>query len=306
MRLFPAENPLRERFPRSFLQTLPGSPGVYYFRDAGGRLLYIGQSHNLRQRVGSYRQVHPDRDSRRLVRLVHEIRSVDWEVCATSAAAIERERELLLELRPGFNRAGVWSPPPWWLVVRVPGGGKPSGLQAAEPVLVIGQEAPLLPGWGGLDALTTTGPGVWGDGVLVLDLTTHPPEMEAGGDAVVLGPHPASFRWVHAVLLRSLYRWLFPDVTLADFPPGLMTEKAPRSVQWLLTEAVLSSGVMNLLRDWLLGQGEAGCQPELIQRLTAMIPETMAVMERTFWREQVEILANYGAHWAGRAAGSGQ
>src|SRR5215813_11962326 len=33
---------------------LPGTPGVYRFRDAGGRVLYIGRATTLRSRVASY------------------------------------------------------------------------------------------------------------------------------------------------------------------------------------------------------------------------------------------------------------
>ena len=47
--------------------------------------------------------------------MVAGIRRIEWELCESPAHAIERERELLLERRPPFNRAGVWIGPPWWL-----------------------------------------------------------------------------------------------------------------------------------------------------------------------------------------------
>ena len=63
--LFALENILTERFGREFFAKLPVEPGVYFFSDDVGKLLYIGQSASLRARVGSYRHVvegrHPKR-----------------------------------------------------------------------------------------------------------------------------------------------------------------------------------------------------------------------------------------------------
>ena len=96
LRLFPPlENPLTRRFGRAFFQALPRQPGVYFFHDAQGRLLYVGQSCDLRARLGSYRHV-----------------------CATAAAAVAEEARLLLEHRPPFNRAGVWKGEPWYLLLQ--------------------------------------------------------------------------------------------------------------------------------------------------------------------------------------------
>ena len=36
------------------VRRLPGTPGVYRFRDARGRVLYIGRATALRSRVASY------------------------------------------------------------------------------------------------------------------------------------------------------------------------------------------------------------------------------------------------------------
>ncbi len=113
--LFSWENVLTQRFGRAFFMALPQEPGVYFFSDEAGRLLYIGQSANLRARIGSYRHVVQGRHPKRTLRMVARIRRIEWETCATPAAAIARESELLLERRPPFNRAGVWAGDPWWL-----------------------------------------------------------------------------------------------------------------------------------------------------------------------------------------------
>jgi excinuclease UvrABC nuclease subunit len=109
-------NPLSEHLGDAFFRSLPRQAGVYFFYDEADRLLYIGQSNNLRARVGSYRHVNFERHARRTVRLVHRVRRIAWEVCESGELAIQRERELLLERRPPFNRAGVWRAAPWWLL----------------------------------------------------------------------------------------------------------------------------------------------------------------------------------------------
>jgi hypothetical protein len=113
--LFRLEDPLTARFGAAFFAALPESPGVYFFTGEAERLLYIGQSANLRARLGSYRHVTLDRHPRRTRRLVAGIRRIEWELCDSPVRAIDRERELLLERRPPFNRAGVWIGPPWYL-----------------------------------------------------------------------------------------------------------------------------------------------------------------------------------------------
>ncbi len=108
--LFPPPKPLKGRFSGDFFRSLPKGPGVYFFFDDTGRLIYIGKAKNLRQRVGSYRYVHPDRDSRKTWRLVNQVRRIEWRVCESHAEALLLESRLLREHRPRFNRANVW---PW-------------------------------------------------------------------------------------------------------------------------------------------------------------------------------------------------
>ena len=115
--LFPLAATLPDRLGPEFPGSIPEAPGVYFFRDREGTLLYIGQSGNLRRRVSSYRHVSPDRHPRRTLRLVHRIARVDWRVCATPEEAEALESTLLLEYRPPFNRAGTWKGAPWWFTV---------------------------------------------------------------------------------------------------------------------------------------------------------------------------------------------
>lgn len=117
LKLFQIENPLSVRLGSDFFRSLPSVPGVYFFYDKDGELLYIGQSLDLKARIGSYRHVTPEKNPKRTLKLVHRIVRIEWKECATQAEAIELERVLLLEHRPPFNRAGVWKGDPWWFKI---------------------------------------------------------------------------------------------------------------------------------------------------------------------------------------------
>ncbi len=108
LRLFPAHRPLVERLGVPFFLAIPKTPGVYWFTDAAGRVLYVGQSRNLHQRLQSYRHAQPGRVARKIIRLVHEAARVDYETCASPKAAILRENQLIRERRPRYNRANTW------------------------------------------------------------------------------------------------------------------------------------------------------------------------------------------------------
>jgi excinuclease UvrABC nuclease subunit len=107
LRLFPAPKPLVERLGVEFFRRAPMAPGVYLMCGDRDRLLYVGKAKNLRARLNSYRHVQPERASRKVVRLIHEVRSVAWEVCACPASALLRENELLRLHKPKFNVMNV-------------------------------------------------------------------------------------------------------------------------------------------------------------------------------------------------------
>lgn len=141
-KLFHLENPLTVRFGNSFFRSLPEGPGVYFFHGSDGQLLYIGQSSNLRARLGSYRHVGESKHPRRTLRLVARIARIEWRECTSAEAAIAEESRLLLEHRPPFNRAGVWKGDPWWLAVQVETGQLTLRLQREA---IPGSLGPLSP-----------------------------------------------------------------------------------------------------------------------------------------------------------------
>lgn len=113
--LLPPVRPLGERLGLEFFRAIPQTPGVYFLCSARDEILYVGKAKNLRRRLGSYRSANPERLSRKLRRLLVTVEHIRWDECESEAAALAREAELLLALRPRFNTAGVFLPPPHWL-----------------------------------------------------------------------------------------------------------------------------------------------------------------------------------------------
>jgi predicted GIY-YIG superfamily endonuclease len=116
--LFPDPQPLVERLGREFFRTLPEKAGVYLMRGADEAVLYVGKAKNLRKRLGSYRVANPERLPRRHLRLLRAVVRIEFEECADEVSALAREAELLRTLKPRFNRAGTWRPPPRFFVWR--------------------------------------------------------------------------------------------------------------------------------------------------------------------------------------------
>lgn len=116
--LIPDPRPLVERLGPDFFRQLPERPGVYLMRDAVEVVLYVGKAKSLRHRLNSYRVANPDRMGRRHLRLLRQVVRIELLECADEAAALAKEAELLRTLKPKFNRAGVWSGPPRFLVWR--------------------------------------------------------------------------------------------------------------------------------------------------------------------------------------------
>lgn len=85
---------------------LPRAPGVYLFRDAGGRVLYVGKATNLRRRVRSY---FSSDDRRKVGPLLRELASVDHVVCSGDLEASVLEVRLIHQFMPRYNRrARTW------------------------------------------------------------------------------------------------------------------------------------------------------------------------------------------------------
>ncbi|CAM3218895.1 excinuclease ABC subunit UvrC [Nocardioides dubius] len=82
--------------------TIPTQPGVYRFRDAHKRVIYVGKAKSLRPRLSSYFQdlanLHP-----RTQTMVTTAASVEWTVVNTEVEALQLEYSWIKEFDPRFN-----------------------------------------------------------------------------------------------------------------------------------------------------------------------------------------------------------
>ena len=79
---------------------LPDEPGVYLFRDARGKVLYVGKAKSIRKRVASHFSNPSTRGGRDLVDLIDQIEAL---VVHTEAEALLAEQNFIKQYKPRFN-----------------------------------------------------------------------------------------------------------------------------------------------------------------------------------------------------------
>jgi len=84
------------------IENLPGSPGVYLYRDSSGKIVYVGKAKSLRNRVRSYfqegRPLDPKTD-----RLVSEVADIECIVTDSEVEALILESTLVKKNQPRYN-----------------------------------------------------------------------------------------------------------------------------------------------------------------------------------------------------------
>lgn len=76
-------------------------PGVYFFRDKRGRILYIGKAANLRNRLKSYFDSRPKEP--RIAKMISESARVSWQETGSEIEALILESQLIKRHKPPFN-----------------------------------------------------------------------------------------------------------------------------------------------------------------------------------------------------------
>lgn len=81
--------------------SLPLTPGVYIMRDKNGKVIYVGKSRKLKNRVSQYFQ--NSRKNIKTSRMVENVYSFDYILCKTEIEALSLENTLIKQYAPKYN-----------------------------------------------------------------------------------------------------------------------------------------------------------------------------------------------------------
>ena len=86
---------------REVYEKLPSKPGVYYFKNAKGEIIYVGKAKNIKKRVLS----HFYDKSTKEVQMCRETSNIDFELSGNELLALLMESAAIKHHYPLFNRA---------------------------------------------------------------------------------------------------------------------------------------------------------------------------------------------------------
>ncbi len=84
------------------MPNIPQGSGVYLFKDANGKVLYVGKAVNLKNRLLSYLKT-PERHDPKTALMLQKMARVDVILTPTGREALILERNLIKEHRPRYN-----------------------------------------------------------------------------------------------------------------------------------------------------------------------------------------------------------
>jgi len=89
---------------RRLVREAPQRPGVYFFRDERGNVLYVGKARDLRARLRSYFGTARQRPS--VEAALAAVEDIDWRVLGSELEAALEELRLIRDIRPPANARG--------------------------------------------------------------------------------------------------------------------------------------------------------------------------------------------------------
>ncbi|MFN8298164.1 MAG: exonuclease domain-containing protein [Chitinophagales bacterium] len=97
------EQALPPNVPREEFDRLPQTPGVYYFHNSKGKIVYVGKAKSLKKRVSSHFSNNaPGRQKQNFMR---EVFHISFKECDNEFEALEFETKEIKRLWPAFNQA---------------------------------------------------------------------------------------------------------------------------------------------------------------------------------------------------------
>lgn len=97
------EQYLPPHLPAEQVEQLPTEPGVYYFHNKKGKIVYIGKATNLQQRVKSH--FSNNDDGKRKQQFLLHIYSVSFKLCGSELSALILESVEIRKWWPQYNRS---------------------------------------------------------------------------------------------------------------------------------------------------------------------------------------------------------
>ncbi|MCB2219253.1 MAG: GIY-YIG nuclease family protein [Bacteroidetes bacterium] len=97
---------------RELIRKLPHEPGVYYFYDSDGELIYVGKSKNIHDRVMSHLS---NNGTKRAIEMRNMIADIGYEKTGNELIALLLESDEIKKHLPRFNRAQRRSGSQWGL-----------------------------------------------------------------------------------------------------------------------------------------------------------------------------------------------
>ena len=95
------EGMLPPNIPKEQFDKLPSTPGVYYFHNAKGKVIYVGKAQNIRNRVNSH--FNSGLESKQKQNFIRHTFSISFQPCATELIAVILETSEIKRLWPIYN-----------------------------------------------------------------------------------------------------------------------------------------------------------------------------------------------------------
>jgi DNA polymerase-3 subunit epsilon len=83
------------------INRIPEEPGVYYFHDSEGNLIYIGKSKNIHKRILDHLG---NRNSRKAMEMCEKIAGISYEITGSELIALLKESQEIKDHKPFYNR----------------------------------------------------------------------------------------------------------------------------------------------------------------------------------------------------------